>query len=117
MKTSSFYPIVSVYDVEKTVKWYEETFRFYVRHRLSTEEAVIVTLANDSGERLDIISWPALEEGWRGIRVNVDNFDKATAFYGEKGLRPLGQKLEAESFKAVRMTGEMGEYLLIAHLT
>ena len=109
MKVSSYYPIFYTEDIESELKRYQEDFGFEVMHRPEIADWLdLYVLGAGDGTRINLIHSKAPEyslgeDGFIGMRVNVDDFDEGMAYFEGRGYKIDITTLETESFKIAPM--------------
>ena len=108
MKVSSYYPMFYVKDVESEIKRYQEDFGFELMHHPGLDEIDLYILGAGDGTRIglvyaDVPDFSFEEDGFIGMRVNVDNFDEGVAYFEGQGYKKAPVVRETESFKVTFM--------------
>ena len=91
MKITSFNPLIVTGDAEKTIKLYEE-LGFERRHSLdatspSEKKITTVRMKDANGFYVDVAAVPGTEKDLTLIRMNVDDFEEAYAYFTAKGFK------------------------------
>ena len=73
---SSYYPVFAGQNPEIEVKSLTENFQMKVAHHFSSEFVEYYVLKDANGNHVDVMSHNMIkEQGFFGMRVNVDDFD------------------------------------------
>ena len=119
MTVTDFYPIFYAKDIETETKRFTEDFGFAVKHRPKIEYLDYVVLENKNKRRIDLVCshFPAdsFEEGYLGMRVNIDDYDEGVSYFEAQGYAIFGTAHETESSITALMTKGDGSYLVIFH--
>ena len=86
MKITSFNPLIVTKDAENTIKLFEE-LGFEKRHtkeNITENNATDVRMKDANGFHVDVVQG---DGEYSMIRVNVDDFDEAIAFFKSCGFR------------------------------
>ena len=89
MKITSFNPIIIAKDTENIIKLYE-AMGFEVRHHKDTSEerdVSLIRMKDANGFYLDVVKADPVPSYTTGIRINVDDFDKAHDMLLANGFR------------------------------
>ena len=121
MKIKSLNPVIVTPDGENLVRTWVELHGFRIIHHLHGfvgADDVEYVLENDEGVRMDIIYRPdAGSTAHQAIRLNVDNFDEALAYYLDRGFTVLAGPQETEHFRRalVRHPVDGGHCVIFEH--
>ena len=118
MKVTSYYPIFYANDIESEVKRYQEDFGFEVMHHPKAEGLDLYVLGVGDGTRINLVHLDTTdangaEDGFYGMRVNVDNFDEGVVYFEGQGYEKATSVIETESFKAMRLKKSNGHYVVV----
>ena len=118
MKVTSYYPIFYAKDIEKELKHYQKDFGFELMHHPEAEGLELYVLGVGDGTRINLVHSDNMdaggaEDGFYGMRVNVDDFDEGIAYFENQGCEKVTSVIETESFKAIRLKKSNGEYVII----
>ena len=119
MKVSDYYPIFYTEDIEAETKRFTDDLGFSVKHKPQIEYLDYVVLENENKRRVDLVRshFPAdsFNEGFLGMRVNVDDFDEGISYFEAQGFAVFGEAHETESSVTALMTKGDGSYLVVFH--
>ena len=117
MKVSDCYPIFYAEDLEAEIKRFTEDLGYSVKHRPPIEMLEYVVLENDKNRRVDIVRshFPAdsFEDGFLGLRVNVDDFDEGVSYFQARGYAVFGTSHETDSSVTALLTNDSGSRLVV----
>lgn len=101
MKVTDFYPIFYAEDLEAEIRRFTEDLGFSVIHRPQIEYLDYAVLENGKKRRVDLVCshFPgdAFQEGFLGMRVNVDDFAQGLAYFEAQGYAVFGTAHETAS--------------------
>ncbi|MER2056981.1 MAG: hypothetical protein ABTB30_16975 [Clostridia bacterium] len=89
MKITTFNPSIVVSDAEPVVKLFEE-LGFQQTHNKAENKDVEFSahrMKNEGGFHVDVVEVPVIPKTYTGIRINVDNYEEAYAFFMDHGFR------------------------------
>ena len=119
MKVTDYYPIFYAEDIEAETKRFTEELGFSVIHEPKIEFLDYVTLENEKKRRIDIVysHFPAdsFQEGFLGMRANVDDYDEGVAYFEAQGYSIFGTSHENESSITALLTRGDGTYVVLFH--
>ena len=119
MKVSDYYPIFYAEDLEAETKRFTDDLGFSVKHKPQIEYLDYVVLENKNKRRVDLVCshFPAdsFNDGFLGMRANVDNFDEGVSYFEAQGFAVFGKAHETESSVTALMTNGDGSYLVVFH--
>ena len=106
MKVTSYAPVFYAKDVEIKLKRYQDVLGLELLHQPKTNRFDLYVLGAEDGTRINIIhsdnpAFSNMEDGFIGMRVNVDDFDEGVAFFKEQGFTEAAPVDDTESFKAI----------------
>ena len=106
MKVTSYYPMFYVKDIESEIKRYQEDFGFEVMHHPDIGAIDLYVLGVGDGTRINLVhsdlpNFNFEEDGFIGMRVNVDNFDEGVAYFEGKGYEKISPVKDTETFKLI----------------
>ena len=117
MKVTDYYPIFYAEDIEAETKRFTEDLGFSVRHRPKIEFLDYVVLENDKKRRVDLVCshFPgdSFQNGFLGMRVNVDNFEEGVSYFRAQGYALFGTVHETESSMTALLTKADGSCLVL----
>lgn len=119
MRVSDYYPIFYAEDIEAETKRFTDDLGFSVKHKPQIEYLDYVVLENENKRRVDLVCshFPAdsFNEGFLGMRANVDDFDEGISYFEAQGFAVFGEAHETESSVTALMTKGDGSYLVVFH--
>ncbi len=119
MRVSDYYPIFYAEDIEAETKRFTDDLGFSVKHKPQIEYLDYVVLENENKRRVDLVCshFPAdsFNDGFLGMRANVDNFDEGVSYFEAQGFAVFGEAHETESSVTALMTKGDGSYLVVFH--
>ena len=89
MKITTFNPSIITKDAESTIKLFEE-LGFQQTHNKAENVDVEFSahrMKNEGGFHVDVVEVPVIPQTYSAIRINVDNFEEAYAFFMSRGFR------------------------------
>ena len=110
MKFTSFNPLIVTADAAPIVALFE-ALGFEKRHTNPNENTGVtnVTLRHPDGFQVDVASGPGMQQDLTLIRLNVDDFDEAYAFFTERGfVAPVGHAEELPTSKSIMLVSPTG---------
>ena len=118
MKVSSYYPTFFAKDIESEIKRYQEDFGFEVMHHPTIDGVDLYVLGAGDGTRITLVhaDFPGFsfdEDGFIGMRVNVDDLDEGVAYFEGQGYERVPIVEETESFKLTFMKKSDRDRLLV----
>lgn len=95
MKVTSYFPEIFVKDIEKAADSYVNDLGFTVKHRHVNGDTSYVTLKNEYGDRIALVSFPddTIPEGIYAMRMNVSDIDECIEYFLVRGYRNPGSTL------------------------
>lgn len=108
MKISTFNPSIITKDAESTIKLFED-LGFQQTHNKAENVDVEFSahrMKNEDGFHVDVVEVPVIPQTYTAIRINVDNFEEAYAFFMSRGFR------EAKNFKPGTTSSSKYAYLV-----
>ncbi|MBE6819353.1 MAG: VOC family protein [Ruminococcaceae bacterium] len=98
MKITTFNPLIITRDPDATIELFEQLGfeQHHVKDNISEIKTTDVRLKNENGFYVDV----AQGDGeYTMIRVNVDNFDEAIAFFMDHGFRKPNHKRASKTVR------------------
>ena len=89
MKITTFNPAIIAKDAEPIVKLFED-LGFQQTHNKAENVDVEFSahrMKNEEGFHVDVVEVHVIQQTYSAIRINVDNFEEAYAFFMSKGFR------------------------------
>ena len=89
MKITTFDPSIITKDAGPVIKLFEE-LGFQQTHNKAENRDVEFSahrMKDANGFHVDVVEVPVIPQTYTAIRINVDNFDEAYAFFMSKGFR------------------------------
>ena len=108
MKITTFNPSIITKDGESTIKLFEE-LGFQQTHNKAENVDVEFSahrMKNEGGFHVDVVEVPVIPQTYSAIRINVDNFEEAYAFFMAHGFR------ESKNFKPSTTASSKYAYLV-----
>ena len=86
MKITSFNPLIITRDPESAIKVFEELGfeRHHTKREIGDNKITDVRMEDANGFNVDVAEG---DGEWTAIRINVDDFDEAIAFFMDHGFR------------------------------
>lgn len=117
MKVTDYYPIFYAEDLEAETIRFTEDLGFTVKHKPQIEYLDYLVLENEKGRRVDLVRshFPAdsFQNGYLGMRVNVEDYADAVAYFATLGYAVFGAAHETDASITALLTKGEGSYLVV----
>ena len=118
MKITSFNPLILTSNAEEVIRTFE-ALGFMKKHtntNVDGKDITNFTLADANGYKVDVASSAAIKQDLTMIRMNVDDFDEAYAFFIGRGFKMGGDHVvESKSSKSAMMISPSGFAFDLCH--
>lgn len=115
MQIKRIYPTVTCNDVKHIMDAYLNSgFKvIHEVHNIMNEGDTLYVIENDLNQRIDIVETNKVSGLFHMVRINVDNFDEALAYYTKKGFKAIKEPIDTISNKGVCLESPTGLYIMM----
>ena len=115
MQVKRIYPTVVCKDIKHVMDAYTNSgFKvIHEVHNIMNEGDKLYVIENELNQRIDVIETDKVSNIFHMIRINVDNFEEALAYYTGKGFKPFKEPMDTASNKAVCLESPTGLHIMM----